>query len=149
VRGDAALGSRVGSRVSQDLTVAVFRALPAVFAILADPTRLSAWVSDVTDVSRDMADRPAILEESFVLRLGDRPALGEIISHEPPWSIAYRLTTADSSHVLRVSCTACEDGATQVQIHQANAAALAIDLPALNRTLLELDLTRRRLPDVG
>jgi len=135
--------------VSQDLTVAVFRALPAVFAILADPTRLSAWVSDVTDVSRDMADRPAILEESFVLRLGDRPALGEIISHEPPWSIAYRLTTADSSHVLRVSCTACEDGATQVQIHQAHAAALAIDLPALNRMLLELDLTRRRLPDVG
>jgi uncharacterized protein YndB with AHSA1/START domain len=149
VRGDAALGSRVGSRVSQDLTVAVFRALPAVFAILADPTRLSAWVSDVTDVSRHMADRPAILEESFALRLGDRAALGEIISHEPPWSIAYRLTTADSSHVLRVSCTACEDGATQVQIHQANAAALAIDLPALNRTLLDLDLTRRRLPDVG
>jgi Polyketide cyclase / dehydrase and lipid transport len=150
VWGDAALGSRVGSRVSQDLTVAVSRALPAVFAILADPTRLSAWVSDVTDVSRDRpADRPALLEESFALRLGDRAAVGEIISHEPPWSVAYRLTTANSSHVLRISCTASEDGATQVHIQQANAAALAIDLSALNRTLLDLDLTRRRLPDGG
>jgi uncharacterized protein YndB with AHSA1/START domain len=136
--------------VGQDLTVTVSRALPAVFAILADPTRLSAWVSEVTDVSRDIAaDRPAMLEESFPLRLGNRAAVGEIISHEPPWSVAYRLTTTDSSHVLRVSCTACEDGATQVHIHQANAAALAIDLPALNRTLHDLDLTRRRLPDVG
>lgn len=140
----------VGSRVSQDLTVIVSRALPAVFAILADPTGLSAWVSDITDVSRDMsADRPAILEESFALRLGDRAAVGEIISHEPPWSVAYRLTTADSSHVLRISCTACEDGATQVHLHQANPAALAVDLLALNRTLLDLDLTTRRLPDVG
>jgi uncharacterized protein YndB with AHSA1/START domain len=88
--------------VSQDLTVTVSRAQPTVFAILADPTRLSVWVSDITDVSRDMAaDRPAMLEESFVLRLGDRAAVGEIISYEPPWSVAYRLTTTDSSHVLR------------------------------------------------
>lgn len=136
--------------MSQDLTVTVSRALPAVFAILADPTRLSAWVSDVADVSRDMAaDQPATHEESFPLRLGDRAAVGEIISHEPPWSVAYRLTTADSSHVVRVSCTACADGATQVQIHQANAAALAIDLPALNGALLNLDPTRHRLPDVS
>lgn len=136
--------------MSQDLTVTVSRALPAVFAILADPTRLSAWVSKVTDVSRDMAaDQPVMLEESFALRLGGRAAVGEIISHEPPWSVAYRLTTADSSHVLRVGCTACVDGATQVHIHQANAAPLAIDVPALNRTLLDPDLTRRRPPDVG
>jgi len=135
--------------VSQDLTVTVSRALPAVFALLADPSRLSTWVCDVTDVSRDLAaDRPAVLEESFALRLGDRDAAGEIISHEPPWSVAYRLTTADSSHVLRVSCTAREDGGTQVHIHQANA-TLAVDLAALNRTLLDLGLTGNRLPDVG
>lgn len=149
VWGDAALGSRVGSRVSQDLTVAVSWALPAVFAILADPTRLSAWVSDVTDVSRDMVGRPARLEESFALRLRDRAAVGEIISHEPPWSVAFRLTTSDSSYVLRVSCTACEDGATRVRIHQARADALAIDLPALNRALLGPDLAGRRPPDVS
>lgn len=134
--------------MNQDLTVTVSRALPAVYAILADPSRLSAWLADVTDVSRDLAaDRPPMLEESFALRIGDRAAAGEIISHEPPWSVAYRLTTTDSSYVLRVSCTACEDGATQVHIQQANA-ALEVDLHGLERTLLDLDLTTRQLPEV-
>jgi uncharacterized protein YndB with AHSA1/START domain len=126
-----------------DRTVTVSRALPAVFAVLADPKRLSSWVPAVTDVSRDTtAEPPTTLEESFRLRLHDCDAVGEIIGHEPPWYVAYRLTTADASHVLRVSCTAREDGATEVHIHQADTAALAVDLPALNRTLLDLDLTR-------
>ncbi|HEY7049713.1 MAG TPA: SRPBCC family protein [Jatrophihabitantaceae bacterium] len=126
-----------------DHTVTVSRALPAVFAVLADPRRLSSWVSGVTDVRRDSpADQPTTLEELFRLRLQDRDAIGEVIAHEPPWYVAYRLAGADSSHVLRVACTACADGATQVQVHQVDGGALAVDLAALNRTLLDLDLNR-------
>ena len=125
-----------------DHTVTVSRALPAVFAVLADPIRLSSWVPGVTDVSRDTAaDQPTTIEESFRLRLQGRDAVGEVIGHEPPWYVAYRLATSDSSHVLRVACTACADGTTQVQVHQADGAVLAVDPAALNRALLDLDLT--------
>lgn len=124
-------------------TVTVSRALPAVFAVLADPTRLSAWVPDIADVSRDTgAGRPITLEDSFRLRLQDRDAVGEVIAHEPPWYVAYRLATPDSSHVLRVTCNSGADGATQVQVRQADGTGLAVDPAALSRTLLDLDLTR-------
>jgi len=126
-----------------DHTVTVSRALPAVFTILADPTRLGCWVADITDVSRDTAvDRRTTVDETFRLRLRDCDALGEIIGHEPPWYVAYRLTTADVSHVLRISCTARADGTTQVHIRQAETAALVVDLAALNGTLRDLDPTR-------
>jgi uncharacterized protein YndB with AHSA1/START domain len=127
--------------VDMDHTVTVSRALPEVFAVLADPNRLSDWVVEVTDVRRDNPlDRPVTLEDAFRLRLGDTDATGEIIGHEPPWYIAFRLSGAHVSPVVRVSCTAREDGATQVHIHQADSAELTVDLPGLHRALLDLDL---------
>lgn len=126
-----------------DHTVTVSRALPAVFALLADPNRLSDWVVEVTDVNHNgPPGRPVTLEDSFRLRLRDSDAIGEVIGHEPPWYIAYRLATADASPVLRVSCTTREDGVTQVHIHQADSAEVTVDLLGLHRALLDLDLAR-------
>jgi len=129
--------------VDVDHTVTVSRALPAVFAVLADPNRLSDWIIEAADVSRDgPLDRPVTLEESFRLRLGDRDATGEIIGHEPPWYVAFRLAAAHTSPVLRLSCTARADGVTQVHIHQADSVGVTVDLPGLHRALLDLDLAR-------
>lgn len=127
--------------VEMDHTVTVSRALPEVFAVLADPSRLSDWVVEVSDVSRDgPLDRPVTLEQSFRLRLDDGDATGEIIGHEPPWYVAFRLATAHAAPVLRVSCTARADGATQVHIQQADDGEVTVDLPGLQRALLDLDL---------
>jgi uncharacterized protein YndB with AHSA1/START domain len=148
-------------------SVLVPRDLPAVFAVLADPRHLASWLiaadpaaSKPTDgavrggidtggaVSEPLEGYPAA-EPAFTLRLGDGDVLVEFIAYEPPSRVAYRLVTAEGSHVLRISCAACSSsspvtssGATRVDIHQADPAGLFVDLSGLNRILLDPGVSR-------
>jgi hypothetical protein len=79
--------------------------------------------------------KPAGIGVTFGLRLrrgGQETAgTGELIAYEPPWYVAYRLLAGPHTHVLRVTCIA-SDGATRVQVRQADGAApLAVDLAGL------------------
>jgi uncharacterized protein YndB with AHSA1/START domain len=105
----------------------------AVFGHLAEPARLGDWLPEVTGIR---ADAGAV----FTLRLRRRDgtttaATGELIAHEPPWSVAYRLLAGPDTHVLRLTCTATGAG-TQVNICQAGPAQpLAIDLARLRQVM--------------
>jgi uncharacterized protein YndB with AHSA1/START domain len=113
-----------------DDSVTVPRPLSAVFALLADPDRLTSWLVGVTPAPGSPVDR----HEGFHVRLADRDVVGELIAYEPPSHLAYRLMTGAGAQVLRITCTACSGG-TRVEIHQSDPRGLVLDLPALTQTL--------------
>jgi hypothetical protein len=118
--------------MDHDATLA--QPLAAVFGYLAAPSRLADWLPEVGSV-RGGAGRPAGIGVSFGLRLRrggrDIAGTGELIGYEPPWYVAYRLIAGPHTCVLRVTCIAT-DGATRVQVHQADdTAPLAVDLGRL------------------
>jgi Polyketide cyclase / dehydrase and lipid transport len=108
----------------------------AVFGHLADPSRLSDWLPDIsaTDPGRvdgTGADFPLTVHVDGIEVAGS----GEVTAFEPPWLIGYRLFIGSRTHGLRVTCTA-QAGGTQIHVHQPdNGAALTIDLARLSRAL--------------
>ena len=123
-----------------DVTLVVTRPLCGVFAFLGDPARLSAWLMPQTpsyDGGSGGQAPSASLEEAFVVPLGDEEGVGEVIGHEPPRYVAYRVTVRGATHVLRITCAAGAEGTTRVHVHQSGVERLAIDLPALDCLLHE------------
>jgi hypothetical protein len=118
--------------MDHDTTLA--QPLAAVFGHLAAPARLADWLPDVAAVQA-AAGPPAGIGVTFGLRLRragqDIPGTGELITYEPPWSVAYRIVAGSHTFVLRMTCVS-SDGATQVRVRQADRAApLAVDLDRL------------------
>ena len=112
------------------------RSLATVFEQLATPQKLGDWLPEMAAVKGDAAELGEIGTGTvFGLRLrkdGQEIAgTGEVIAHEPPWSVAYRLVTASQTYVLRLTCVSV-DGATRVSVHQADTTPpLAVDLNPL------------------
>lgn len=125
--------------MDQDLTIILSRPLTAVFACLADPTRLGTWLMPQSTSYDGEPAAPTPLpnppEASMLVPLADGDAVVEVIGHEPPRYVAFRVTTARAAHVLRVTCAADGAGTTRVHIHQSGAEQLAIDIAALDRVL--------------
>lgn len=125
-----------------DQHVTVPLALPAVFNFLASPRHLASWLVEVRGadgLSASTTDVWPEPEQSFGLRLEDGCGVGELIGYEPPSYLAYRLRFAATSHVVRISLTA-DGGQTRIGVHQADQACLTVDLPGLQRALLQPDL---------
>jgi hypothetical protein len=117
-----------------DLDAALAQPITAVFAHVADPSRLGDWLGDVAGVEAG-ATVPADVGVVFALTLrrGARlvPATGELVACEPPWLVSYRLRVGAHTHVMRLTCTA-GDGATRLHVHQGESdGALSVDLARL------------------
>lgn len=115
-----------------DQHVTLAAPLDAVFARLADPTRLGEWLPDLSRVEVDQ-DRLMGIGLAFAVTThatGDQRFAAEVVAHEPPWLVAYRLLIAEPL-VIRLACTAHGDS-TRVHIHQTDAARpLGVDLAPL------------------
>jgi uncharacterized protein YndB with AHSA1/START domain len=104
-----------------------------VFGHLADPARLGDWLPAATAIHTGHQ------AATFTLRLSrgqaHAGAAGELIGHEPPWQLAYRLVAGPDTHVLRITCTTTGAG-TRVHVRQASPAApLTVDLTRLGQAL--------------
>ena len=104
-----------------------------VFGHLADPARLGDWLPAATAIHTGHQ------AATFTLRLSrgqaHAGAAGELIGHEPPWQLAYRLVAGPDTHVLRITCTTTGAG-TRVHVRQASPAApLTVDLNRLGQAL--------------
>jgi uncharacterized protein YndB with AHSA1/START domain len=119
-----------------DLYATFPRPLRSVFGYLADPSRLSDWLPDVSAADPGTSDGT---EADFPLTMHvdgvEVAASGEVTAFEPPWLIGYRLFIGSRTHSVRVTC-AGQPGGTRVHVHQPDCAApLTIDLARLTRAL--------------
>jgi len=107
-----------------------------VFGHLADPSRLSDWLPEISAAGPGPsggtgADFPLTVHVDGI----EVAASGEVTAFEPPWLVGYRLFVGSRTHGLRVTCTA-HDGGTRVHVHQHDGATpLTIDLARLTRAL--------------
>jgi hypothetical protein len=117
-----------------DLYATLAPPITAVFAHVADPSRLEDWLGEVAGVAAGAAGSPDIgVVFGLTLRRGERlvAATGELVAYEPPWLVAYRLRVGAHTQVLRLECTAGA-GATRLHVHQADGdGALTVDLARL------------------
>jgi len=107
-----------------------------VFGHLADPSRLSDWLPEISAVGPGPSGGTGV-EFPVTAHVDgiETAASGEVTAFEPPWLVGYRLFVGSRTHGLRVTCTAY-DGGTRVHIHQRDGAApLTIDLARLSRAL--------------
>jgi len=119
-----------------DLYATFARPVKAVFAHLADPSRLGDWLPVISSAGRGPtdgagADFPLTAHVDGI----EVAASGEVTAFEPPWLVGYRLFIGSRTHGLRVTCAAQDDG-TRIHVHQPDCAApLLIDLARLTRAL--------------
>jgi hypothetical protein len=119
-----------------DLYATFASPVKAVFGHLADPSRLSDWLPDIsaTDpgpIDGTGADFPLTVHVDGTEVAGS----GEVTAFEPPWLVGYRLFIGPRALGLRVTCAA-QDGGTRIHVHQPDHAdPLTIDLARLNRAL--------------
>ena len=119
----------------------------AVFAHVATPAHLGAWLPDLRGTRGAWrADEGAAFTLMWGARgprvAGPQPTVaGDMIAYEPPREVAYRLDIGDRRYVLRVTCTD-RDGAGQVtHVHvrqRGEGAPLAVDLAGLGEALATL-----------
>jgi hypothetical protein len=117
-----------------DLDATLAQPITAVFQYVADPSRLGDWLGELAGVEAGTVG-PADVGVVFALTLrrGARlvAAMGELVAYEPPWLVTYRLCVGESTHVVRLTCTAGA-GATRLHVHQADGdGALTVDLARL------------------
>ena len=119
-----------------DLHATLASPLRAVFARLADPSRLGDWLPEVTAVE---AGPPGAVGAGFPLTIwvGEKEVAGtgEVTAFEPPWLAGYRLFAGGRVYGLRITCAA-HDGGTRVHVRQSgDGPPLAVDLARLARAI--------------
>ncbi len=110
----------------------------AVFACVADPSRLGDWLPQViTAVEGTGSPGGTWPEFRVTVRVdgAEVAASGEVTAFEPPWLVSFRLITGAQIANIRVTCTA-QPGGTRIHLHQPDSAVpLTIDLARLTRAL--------------
>jgi uncharacterized protein YndB with AHSA1/START domain len=118
-----------------DWNVVLARPVEEVFAILADPARLSEWLPGLTPQSSGVQAELGATA-TFTIDGPDGPdgpeaAVAEMTAFEPPWLVSYRLLIGPRTLTLRVTCTAQADK-TRLHVRQSgDAAPLAPDFNRL------------------
>jgi uncharacterized protein YndB with AHSA1/START domain len=106
-----------------DWNVVLARPVEEVFAILADPARLSEWLPGLTcESSGVQAELGATATVIVDGPNGPEAAIAEMTAFEPPWLVSYRLLIGARTLTLRVTCTAQADQ-TRLHIRQSGDAA--------------------------
>jgi uncharacterized protein YndB with AHSA1/START domain len=115
-----------------DWNVVLARPVEEVFAILADPARLSEWLPGLTPQSSGVqAELGATVTVTIDGPDGAEAAIAEMTAFEPPWLVSYRLLIGSRTLTLRVTCTAQADQ-TRLHVRQSgDAAPLAPDFNRL------------------
>jgi uncharacterized protein YndB with AHSA1/START domain len=97
----------------------------AVFACLADPSRLGDWLPGLTGPPAGPAVQ-AELGATVTVTIdgpgGPQAAIVEMTAFEPPWLVGYRLLIGARTLTLRVACT-MQAGQTKVHVRQSGDAA--------------------------
>ena len=110
----------------------------AVFAHLADPRLLPSWLNEV-DRAGSARGSDIGNPDEFAVQVRHHKGTGEVIGYEPPWYVAYRLSTDDGCWVIRISCAASST-ATDVAIEQMDeVGGLTVNVAGLRAALVECE----------